>query len=174
MHTRIIAASAAAFLLLAATSVANADAVVASCTGTPNATSILWSASATGGTSPYTFHWSNGVTGPTQSVVETPGSYSIGVQATDSSSTPSTSATSTCSATVAWPAPTISSFTATPSTITVGGIRSSHGRSPMPVQRDRQRHRYDFEHFGNGFSERNDTYTLRQPIQAVLSVRTLP
>ncbi len=94
-----------------------ASALTVSCSGVPGTASIVWSASASGGVQPYSFVWGNGSTSTTQTVAGVPGVYSMNLQATDASST---IATTTCSATIAHPAPTISSFTATPSSITAG------------------------------------------------------
>ncbi len=94
-----------------------ASALTASCVGSPTASNITWTASATGGIAPYALLWGNGSTTASQTIAVAPGTYSMTLQATDASSTV---ATATCSATVAWPAPTITSFTAAPSSITSG------------------------------------------------------
>ena len=97
-----------------------ASALTTSCVGTPTATNITWTASSAGGIAPIAFLWGNGSTSATQVIAVAPGTYTQTIQATDASSTV---ATSTCSATVVAPlpaAPTITSFVATPATITVG------------------------------------------------------
>lgn len=110
--------SLAVFSVLA-TGVAHAQtALTASCTGTPGATSIVWAGTGAGGVTPYTYAWGNGSTSSSQTVSATPGTYSMTFQVTDASST---IATTTCGATVALPAPTISSFTASPTSVLAGG-----------------------------------------------------
>lgn len=90
--------------------------LVTSCVGIPGTSSISWTASSTGGVAPIAFLWGNGSTATTQVVSKTPGTYGMTIQVTDASST---IATSTCSATIS-ASPTITSFTATPATITAG------------------------------------------------------
>lgn len=97
--------------------VASAATLTTSCTGVPTATNIVWTASYMGGVTPVTFLWGNSSTSTTQTIAVAPGTYSMTLQATDASSTV---ATTTCSATVAQPAPTITSFIATPSSIISG------------------------------------------------------
>lgn len=94
-----------------------ASALTASCSGVPTATNITWTASASSGVAPYAFLWGNGSTSTSQVVAAAPGLHSMTIEVTDASSTV---ATSTCSTTVAQPAPTITSFNATPASITVG------------------------------------------------------
>jgi murein L,D-transpeptidase YcbB/YkuD len=95
-----------------------ASALTASCAGVPSSSNITWTASSAGGITPIAFLWGNGSTSSAQTVAYASGTHSMTIQATDASSTV---ATSTCSATIAaLPAPSIASFVATPSTITVG------------------------------------------------------
>lgn len=94
------------------------SALTASCAGVPASTNITWTASSAGGIAPVAFLWGNGSTSSAQTVGYTPGTYSMTIQATDASSTV---ATSTCSATIVpLPVPSITSFIANPTTITVG------------------------------------------------------
>lgn len=88
--------------LLALPFVASAATLTASCTGIPSTTSITWTASSTGGVLPVAYLWGNSSTSTAQTIVVTPGSYSMNLQVTDASSTV---ATTTCSATVAAPIP---------------------------------------------------------------------
>lgn len=108
-------ASAAVVLSFAAVSVASA--LTTSCVGAPSPTSITWTATSAGGIDPIAFLWGNGSTSSVQTIAVSPGMYSMTLQVTDASSTV---ATTTCSATVAQAAPTITSFTASPATITSG------------------------------------------------------
>lgn len=119
MQFRIISASllAAMPLLALAPAIASADALSISCAGVPAATSITWTASTTGGVAPVALLWGNGATASSQTVNYAPGIQSMSLQATDASST---IAASTCSATIAWPKPIITSFTASPVSITAG------------------------------------------------------
>lgn len=119
MHIRAYAASlvGALSILSVAPAIASADALTVSCSGTPAAASVTWVASPSGGVAPYALLWGNGSTSSSQTVAATPGSYSMNIQVTDASSTV---ATSTCSASVAWPVPTIATFVATPASIVVG------------------------------------------------------
>jgi Putative peptidoglycan binding domain len=97
-----------------------ASALTASCTGAPSASSITWAGTSASGVAPEAYLWSNGATSSSQVVNVTPGTYTMNLQLTDASSTV---ATTTCSATVAAPlpaAPTITSFVASPTTITAG------------------------------------------------------
>lgn len=94
-----------------------ASALTVSCAGTPSFSNITWTASTAAGVAPFAFLWGNGSTSSVQTVAVTPGTYSMALQATDASSTV---ATTTCSATVAQAAPTITSFIATPASITSG------------------------------------------------------
>lgn len=110
-------ASVMAALVLSFGAVSVASALTASCSGAPTATNITWTASASSGIEPYAFLWGNGSTSTAQTIAVSPGTHSMTIQATDASSTV---ATSTCSATVAQQAPSITSFIATPSTITAG------------------------------------------------------
>ena len=99
-------------------SVATASAALTtSCTGVATSSNITWTATSTGGIDPIAYLWSNGSTSTAQTNAYLPGTYSLGITATDASSTV---ATSSCSATIAQPLPSISLFTATPSTITTG------------------------------------------------------
>src|SRR3989344_9409463 len=121
MKLKLLAAStAAASLLLGSMSIASADALSVSCSGTPNATSITWTAASTGGVAPVVFLWGNGSTATAQTVSYAPGLQTITIQGTDASSTV---ASSNCSATVATPLlqPSIISFTSTPANIFLGG-----------------------------------------------------
>ncbi len=120
MKLRILSASALATVLtLSLVGIANAQSTLSvSCSGTPTATAITWTAASTGGVAPIAYLWGNGSTSTTQTVSYAPGTYSVTIQATDASSTV---ATSSCSATVPTTAlPMISSFIAPPSSITVG------------------------------------------------------
>ncbi len=95
-----------------------ASALTASCAGVPTSSNITWTASSVGGIAPIAFLWGNGSTSSAQTVGYAPGTYSMTIQATDASSTV---ATSTCSATITpLPVPSIASFIAVPTTITVG------------------------------------------------------
>lgn len=119
MHIRAFAASllAALPLLTLAPALANADALSVSCAGVPSPTAITWTASTTGGVAPVALLWGNGATTSAQTLNYAPGLQSISLQATDASSTV---ATTTCSASVAWPKPVIASFIASPASITAG------------------------------------------------------
>lgn len=88
--------------LLALPFLASASSLSVSCSGAPSASSIVWTGSASGGVAPATLLWSNGVTSMSQTIAAVPGTYSMTFQATDASSTV---ATTTCSATIAAPAP---------------------------------------------------------------------
>ena len=96
-----------------------AAAFTASCAGVPASTNIIWTASSSGGIAPVTYLWGNGSTATVQTVSVSPGTYTMTLAATDASTTV---ATATCSATIAAPVvlPSITSFAATPSAITVG------------------------------------------------------
>lgn len=94
-----------------------ASALIVSCAGAPGVSSITWTASSAGGVAPVAFLWGNGSTSPSQIIAVSPGTYSMTLQGTDASSTV---ATTTCSATVAQPTPTVTSFAATPASITTG------------------------------------------------------
>src|SRR3989344_4252406 len=121
MKLKLLAAStAAASLLLGSMSIASAEALLVSCSGVPNSTSITWTAASTGGVAPVAFLWGNGSTSSVQTVSYAPGTHTITIHGTDASSTV---ATSECSATIATPLlqPSISSFVATPSNILPGG-----------------------------------------------------
>jgi len=99
-------------------SVATASAALTtSCAGVPTVSNITWTATSTGGVDPGSYLWSNGSTSTTQTNTYLPGTHTLGLTATDASSTV---ATTSCSAIVAQPLPAISSFTATPATITAG------------------------------------------------------
>lgn len=119
MHIRAYAASllGALSVLSVAPVIASADALSVSCSGSPSATAITWTASTTGGIAPIALLWGNGATSSSQTVLYAPGLQSISLQATDASSTV---ATTTCSATVPWPLPSIASFAASPSSIVAG------------------------------------------------------
>lgn len=119
MHIKkyVLAPALGAALMLSFGFAGAASALTASCTGTPSATNITWSASSSGGVAPVAFLWGNGTTTSTQVVAEPFGMYTMTLQATDASSSV---ATTTCAATIAQPAPTIGSFVATPASITVG------------------------------------------------------
>ena len=98
--------------------IATANASVAtSCAGAVSASNITWTATSTGGIAPVAFLWSNGSTSTVQTNAYVPGTATMGLTATDASSTV---ATTTCSATVLAPLATINIFTATPTTITAG------------------------------------------------------
>jgi len=71
-----------------------------SCVGAPSPSSITWTASSVGGIAPIAFLWGNNNTSSVQTVAVTPGTYSMTIKATDTSSTV---ATSTCSTTVNQP-----------------------------------------------------------------------
>lgn len=103
-------------LLLPCLFVSAASALTVACTGTPAPSAITWSAQASNGVQPYSFLWGNGSTSTSQTVNATPGQHSMNLQVTDASSTV---ATTTCSATVAQ-GPSITSFTASPTTIIAG------------------------------------------------------
>ena len=101
-------------------SIASAEALLVSCSGVPNSTSITWTAASTGGVAPVAFLWGNGSTSTVQTVSYAPGLQTITIQGTDASSTV---ANSNCSATVLTPLlqPSITSFTTTPANIFLGG-----------------------------------------------------
>lgn len=113
----LVALVAGVALMLSFAYAGAASALTASCTGTPTASNITWTASSTGGVAPVAFLWGNGSTTTPQIIAVSPGTYSMALQATDASSTV---ATTTCSATVLQPVPTITSFIATPPSITSG------------------------------------------------------
>ncbi len=97
-----------------------ASALTVSCVGVPTSSNITWTASSQNGVAPVAFLWSNGSTSSSQTIAVAPGTFSLNIQGTDASSTV---ATSTCSATVLAPlpaVPTVTSFIASPSTITAG------------------------------------------------------
>lgn len=94
---------------------ANADSLIASCSGAVSGSQVTWSANASGGVSPYSFLWGNGIASSSQKLSYLPGVYAMNIQATDASSTV---ATSTCSASVL--APIINSFFVTPNPVTNG------------------------------------------------------
>ena len=97
-----------------------ASALTVTCVGTPTQSNITWTGSALAGIDPVGFLWGNGATSSTQVVVVSPGTYTMNLQVTDASSSV---ATTTCAATVVAPAPvvpTVTSFAATPTTITAG------------------------------------------------------
>src|SRR3989344_7686707 len=121
MKLKLLAAStAAASLLLGSMSIASAEALLVSCSGVPNSTSITWTAASTGGVAQVAFLWGNGSTSTGQTVSYAPGLQTITIQGTDASSTV---ANSNCSATVLTPLlqPSITSFTTTPANIFLGG-----------------------------------------------------
>ena len=123
MKMKLLAAStAAASLLLGSMSIASAEALSVSCSGVSNTTSITWTATSTGGVAPVAFLWGNGSTAAVQTVSYAPGPHTITIRGTDASSTPEVD-DSDCTATVPTPLlqPSISSFTATPSSILPGG-----------------------------------------------------
>lgn len=120
MNIRTLGAPALALLFAASFGIANAQtALSVGCSGAPTATTIAWTANATGGVAPIALLWGNGVTSTAQTLSYAPGTFAMSIKATDASSSV---ATSTCSATVAAipVAPAISSFTATPGSITAG------------------------------------------------------
>lgn len=99
-------------------SVATASAALTTtCTSANTASNITWTATSTGGIDPIAYLWSNGSTSTVQTNSYLPGTYTLGLTATDASSTV---ATTSCSGMVAQPLPAISLFTATPATITTG------------------------------------------------------
>ena len=117
VYSRLFASTAVAALMLSFGLVGVASALTAICSGAPTATNITWTAAATSGVAPFAFLWGNGSTSTSQTIAAAPGTHTMTLQATDASST---DATTTCSATVTQSAPTITSFTATPSSITAG------------------------------------------------------
>lgn len=118
MNLRSFTALALAAVITLPAAVAHADALAVSCAGVPTTTNITWTATPTGGVAPYTYLWTSGATSAAQTITVTPGTYSQTITATDASST---AASASCSASVLPAKPTISTFAATPSTITVGG-----------------------------------------------------
>ena len=111
-------AFAFAFAVVLSFGIVNADtALSVSCAGVPAISSITWTATPSGGVSPVALLWGNGATTSSQTLAYAPGLYSMTIQATDASSTV---ATSTCSAIVAQQAPSITAFTATPSSVAYG------------------------------------------------------
>lgn len=117
MSLRTIAASALVAVLAVPAAAVHADALAVTCAGAATATGITWTATPSGGVAPYAYLWSNSATSAVQTVTAVAGTYSQTITVTDASSTV---ASSTCSATVSVGAPTISAFTATPSSIAVG------------------------------------------------------
>lgn len=117
VQTRLLASVTTIALVLSFAFVSAASALTATCSGAPTATNITWTGSASGGIAPFALLWGNGSTSTSQTLAVLPGTYSMTLQATDASSTV---ATTTCSATVAPAAPTITSFVATPASIIVG------------------------------------------------------
>jgi peptidoglycan hydrolase-like protein with peptidoglycan-binding domain len=111
----IFAAGAVLATLFAFASAASA--LTATCSGSPTATNITWTGTASSGIEPLAFLWGNGATSTSQTVASAVGTHTMTLQVTDASSTV---ATTSCSATISPAAPTISSFTASPSSITVG------------------------------------------------------
>jgi hypothetical protein len=97
--------------------VSAASALTASCVGVPTATNITWTATVGAGVAPFAYLWGNGATTSPQTAAGVYGLNTMNLQVTDASSTV---ATSTCSTIIAQPVPTITSFTATPSTINAG------------------------------------------------------
>jgi hypothetical protein len=81
--------------------IASASTLTVSCNGTPTATNITWTGTASGGIAPVNLLWGNAATATPLTITEVPGTYSMTLQATDASSTV---ATTTCSAIVASPA----------------------------------------------------------------------
>lgn len=116
MHIRSYAASFAAASLVALPMLASADTLAVSCIGTPGASSIVWSASPSGGVQPYSYLWGSGSTSSSQTVSAAPGAHSTTIQVTDASSTV---ATATCSTNVL-AAPSVASFGANPVAVTAG------------------------------------------------------
>ena len=119
MTIQKLSAIAGSSLLALALSVgvASADTLTVACAGVPTPTSVTWTSTVTGGVAPVALLWSNSGTTSTQVVNYAPGLRSISIRATDASSTV---ATSTCSATVPQAVPTITSFGASATAITVG------------------------------------------------------
>lgn len=117
LRKNFLASAVGMAVLLSGTLVGAASALTATCSGAPTATNITWTGSASNGVAPFALLWGNGATTSSQTIAVSHGTYSMTLQATDASSTV---ATTTCSATVAQPAPTITSFNAAPSSITVG------------------------------------------------------
>ncbi|MDO8552412.1 MAG: peptidoglycan-binding protein [bacterium] len=116
MNIRTFGASALTLVFALGFGVASASALSVSCSGTPAISSITWVATTTDGVAPIALLWGNGSTSTSQTILYSPGTYAMTIQATDASSTV---ATSTCSAVVQAP-PTITSFTASPVSITSG------------------------------------------------------
>ena len=85
-------------LMLSFAFVGTASALTATCSGSPTATNITWTASASDGILPFAFLWGNGSTSTSQTIAVAPGTHSMTLQATDASTTV---ATTTCAATVA-------------------------------------------------------------------------
>ena len=112
---KMAAVLASATFIASFATVSAASALTVSCAGTPSATSITWNATSANGVAPVAFLWGNGSTFASQTLTVSPGTYSMTIQGTDASSTV---ATSTCAATVVQGAPSITSFVATPATIT--------------------------------------------------------
>lgn len=123
MKKRFLAASAATavFLAMAGSAAASVVPLSVSCAGTAHTSGVTWSATVTGGVAPAAFLWGNGATTSPVTVSYSAGTYQMTIQATDASST---TATSSCSATVvaAPVAPIIASFTAAPSSVMVGNM----------------------------------------------------
>jgi hypothetical protein len=118
MKLKGIGASLLGGAIMLSFGVATASATLAtSCTGIVSASNVTWTATSTGGIAPVAFLWSNGSTSTVQTNAYLPGTVTMGLTATDASST---MATTTCSATVLAPLATINIFTATPATITAG------------------------------------------------------
>ena len=118
MNVKNVIAGTTSMAFLLSFAVASAATLTTSCSGVPTSSNIAWTATSTGGIAPIAYLWSNGSTATSQTINELPGTYSMTLQATDASSS---AATATCSAVVAaQPIPTISSFAASPASITAG------------------------------------------------------
>ncbi len=117
MKYQLINVSAALLLLAASAGVASADTLAVSCTGAASGSTVTWTATSTGGVAPVSFLWSDGSTSMIDVKTYAPGTYATTIQGTDASSSV---ATSVCSATIAQPLPSISSFIGTPSAIAAG------------------------------------------------------
>ena len=100
MKLRLFVVSVLGSLFILPLAAAASMGLSASCAGAPSASTIVWSASSTGGVVPIAFLWGNGSTSTSQTVAGAPGTYTTTLQVTDASST---IATTTCSATIALP-----------------------------------------------------------------------
>lgn len=124
MTKKLFISGGAMAFTLASVMTAQAAALTASCSGIPATNSIAWTATSTDGVAPVAYLWSNGATSSAQTLTYTPGTYSLGLTATDASSTV---ATTTCSAiVVATTTPPVATTTPSVATTTVPLFRQAN------------------------------------------------